>query len=247
MSGHSKWSTIKHKKARLDAKRGKNWSKLARNVTMAAKNGGNPADNPRLRLAVDKAKADNMPNDTIEKAVRKGMGEDDGASYEEIVYEGYAPSGVAVMARALTDNRNRTAPEIKKIFERCGGNIGAPNCVAWMFSPKGVFTIKADSVTEDRLMEVALENGAEDVSSSATVHEVICAPEQYEALRSSLQEAEIEIESSDVTNMASTTVSLDLESARKVLRLIENLEDQDDVESVSANFDIPDDVMEHLT
>ncbi|MEE9296822.1 MAG: YebC/PmpR family DNA-binding transcriptional regulator [Phycisphaerae bacterium] len=247
MSGHSKWSTIKHKKARLDAKRGKNWGKLARNITIAAKNGGNPADNPRLRLAIDKARADNMPNDTIDKAIKKGTGENEGESYEEVLYEGYAPNGVAVMARALTDNRNRTAPEIKKIFERHGGNIGPPNCVAWMFSPKGVFIIKADSVSEDRLMEVALENGAEDVSTSASIHEVICAPEDYEALRSSLQEAEILIESSDVTNIAATTVSLDLDAAKRVLKLIDSLEEQDDVESVSANFDIPDEVMAQLT
>jgi len=152
MSGHSKWSTIKHKKARLDAKRGKNWSKLSRAVTIAAKSGGgNPEDNPRLRLAIDKAKADNIPKDTIEKAVKKGTGEIEGVHYEEILYEGYAAHGVAIMARVLTDSRNRTAAEIKKIFERAGGNIGAPNCVAWMFSQKGVFAINAEDVSEERL------------------------------------------------------------------------------------------------
>ncbi len=247
MSGHSKWSTIKHKKARADAKRGKNWSKLARNVTMAAKSGGNPDDNPRLRLAIDKAKSDNMPKDTIEKAIKKGTGELAGANYEEIVYEGYGVNGVAVMARALTDNRNRTAGEVKKIFERAGGNLGSSNCVAWMFSPKGVFTISGESVTEDRLMEIAIEAGADDSSSSEMVHEVTCAPEQYEAVKAALEAAGIEIMSSDVTNVAGDTVTLDLESAKKVLRLIEALEDQDDVESVSSNFDIPDDVMEYLT
>ncbi len=246
MSGHSKWSTIKHKKARLDAKRGKNWSKLARNITMAAKNGGNPNDNPRLRLAMDKAKADNMPNDTIEKAVKKGTGELEGASYEEIVYEGYGPSGVAVMARVLTDNRNRTAPEIKKIFERHNGNLGASNCVGWMFSQKGVFAINADDVSEDRLMEVALENAAEDVSSSATVHEVTSAPEDYETLKSALEAANIPIQSSDIAGIAANNITLDLASARKVLKLVESLEDQDDVESVSANFDIPDEVIAEL-
>jgi len=247
MSGHSKWSTIKHKKARADAKRGKNWSKLARNVTMAAKSGGNPDDNPRLRLAIDKAKTDNMPKDTIEKAIKKGTGELAGADYEEIVYEGYGVNGVAVMARALTDNRNRTAGEVKKIFERAGGNLGSTNCVAWMFSPKGVFTISGESVTEDRLMEIALEAGADDSSSSEMVHEVTCAPEQYETVKTALEAAGIEIMSSDVTNVASDTITLNLESAKKVLRLIEALEDQDDVESVSSNFDIPDDVVKQLT
>ncbi len=246
MSGHSKWSTIKHKKARLDAKRGKNWSKLARNVTMAAKNGGNPEDNPRLRLAIDKAKADNMPKDTIEKAVKKGTGELAGEDFAEVVYEGYAAHGVAVMARALTDNRNRTAPEIKKIFERHGGNIGPSNCVGWMFSQKGVFTLNADEVSEDSLMEVALENGAEDVTSSASVREVTCAPEDYDTLKAALEAAQISVESSDITGIAANTITLDLNGAKKVLKMIEALEDQDDVESVSSNFDISDEVMAQL-
>ena len=246
MSGHSKWSTIKHKKARLDAKRGKNWSKLARTVTMAAKAGGNPDDNPRLRLAIDKAKADNMPKDTIEKAIKKGTGEIEGVDYEEVLYEGYAVHGVAVMVRALTDNRNRTSGEIKKIFERGGGNLGAPHCVAWMFSQKGVFTINADDVSEDKLMELALEAGADDATSSELVHEITCAPEAYQSVKSALQAAGVTLAHSDVANIAGTTVTLDLEGARKVLRLVEALEDQDDVESVSSNFDVPDDVMKEL-
>ena len=246
MSGHSKWSTIKHKKARLDAKRGKNWSKLARNVTMAARSGGSPDDNPRLRLAIDKAKADNMPKDTIEKAVKKGTGELAGESYEEVVYEGYGVNGVAVMARALTDNRHRTAAEIKKIFERGSGNLGPSNCVAWMFSQKGVFTIIAESVSEERLMEVALEAGADDVSSSELIHEVTCSPDVYQTVKSALEAAQIPIEGSDVVNLAETNVTLDLSSAKRVLQLIEALEEQDDVESVSSNFDVPDDVMKQL-
>ncbi len=246
MSGHSKWSTIKHKKARLDAKRGKNWSKLARNVTMAARSGGSPDDNPRLRLAIDKAKADNMPKDTIEKAVKKGTGELAGESYEEVVYEGYGVNGVAVMARALTDNRHRTAAEIKKIFERGGGNLGPSNCVAWMFSQKGVFTIIAESVSEERLMEVALEAGADDVSSSELIHEVTCSPDAYQSVKSALEAAQIPIEGSDVVSLAETNVTLDLSSAKRVLQLIEALEEQDDVESVSSNFDVPDDVMKLL-
>jgi YebC/PmpR family DNA-binding regulatory protein len=246
MSGHSKWSTIKHKKARLDAKRGKNWSKLARTITMAAKGGGILADNPTLRLAVDKAKADNMPKDTIEKAIKKGTGELEGETYVEVCYEGYGPCGVAVMAHAVTDNRNRTAPEIKKLFEKSGGNLGASNCVSWMFTKKGVFAISAENVTEDRVMEIALENGADDVSSSSIVHEVTCAPEAYEALKAAFEAAEIELESSDITGISATTITLDLEQAKKVLRLIDNLEEHDDVESVASNFDIPDDVMNQL-
>ncbi len=247
MSGHSKWSTIKHKKARLDAKRGKNWSKLARAVTMAAKGGGNPDDNPTLRLAIDKAKADNMPKDTIEKAIKKGTGELEGETYEEVVYEGYGPNGVAVMAKALTDNRNRTAPEVKKLFERSGGNLGTPNSVAWMFTQKGIFAISAESVGEDKVMEIALENGADDVSSSAMVHEVTCEPAAYLDLKAALEAAEIPIESSDVTNVAANTIELaSVDDAKKVLRLVEALEDHDDVESVSANFDIPDDIMSQL-
>lgn len=247
MSGHSKWSSIKHKKARLDAKRGKNWSKLARNITMAARNGGNPEDNPRLRLAIDKAKADNMPKDTIEKAIKKGTGELEGESYEEILYEGYAHGGVAIMARALTDNRNRTGAEVKKIFERAGGNLGGSNCVAWMFSQKGVFAINAESVSEERLMEAALEAGADDVQSSEMLHEVTCAPEDYQDVKAALEAADIPIESSDVTNVAGNTISLDLSGARKVLRLVEALEDHDDIERVSANFDISDDVLKQLS
>ena len=248
MSGHSKWSTIKHKKARLDAKRGKNWSKLARNVTLAAKTGGgNMMDNPRLRLAVDKAKADNMPKDTIEKAIKKGTGALEGASYEEVLYEGYASHGVALMAAAVTDNRNRTGGEMRKIFERGGGNLGSSNCVAWMFTQKGVFAINAESVGEEKLMEIALDNGADDVTSSAHVHQVTCPPEAFEGLKAALEAAGIEIQSADITNIAGDSVVLDLERARKVLRLVEALEDHDDVESVSSNFDIPDDVVAELS
>ncbi len=160
MSGHSKWSTIKHKKAALDAKRGKAWSKLARAITMAAKTGGNPNDNPRLRLAIDKAKGGNMPKDTIEKAIKKGTGELEGENYEDVLYEGYGPGGVAVMCQAVTDNRQRTGPEIKKIFERHNGNLGTTNCVAFQFQQKGVIVVSVEKATEDQIMELALEAGA---------------------------------------------------------------------------------------
>lgn len=247
MSGHSKWSTIKHKKALLDARRGKAWSKLARAVTMAAKSGGgNPSDNPRLRLAIDKAKDANMPKDTIEKAIKKGTGELEGESYEEVMYEGYGPGGVAIMAKALTDNRHRTAPEIKKIFERAGGNLGAVNSVSWMFKSLGVITIPAANVSEDRLMEIAIEAGADDVLSSGELHEVRCSPDAFEGVKAAIVQAGIEVTSADVSQIAANEVVLDLETARRVQSLLEALEEHDDVEDVYSNADIPDDVMSAL-
>ncbi|MBI4718888.1 MAG: YebC/PmpR family DNA-binding transcriptional regulator [Planctomycetes bacterium] len=247
MSGHSKWSTIKHKKAVIDARRGRSWGKLARAVTMAAKiGGGSPDDNPRLRLAIDKAKAENMPKDTIEKAVKKGTGELAGESFEEILYEGYAPGGVAVMCKCSTDNRNRTAGEIRKLFERHGGNLGATNCVAFQFSQKGVILVAGESATEDRLMELALEAGADDVSSSQLVHEITCNPESFDAVRKSLTDAGIPIQSADLSMVAANLITLDLATARKVMRLIDGLEEHDDVDAVYSNSDVPDEVIAAL-
>lgn len=247
MSGHSKWSTIKHKKAALDAKRGKAWSKLSRAITVCAKmGGGSPTDNPRLRLAIDKAKAENMPKDTIEKAIKKGTGELAGETYEDILYEGYGPGGVAVMCRAMTDNRNRTAGEIKKIFERAGGNLGSPNCVAYLFSQRGIIVVPADKVNEDRIMELALEAGADDVESSAHIHEITCAPECFERVRQAINDAEIETQSADLSMVSSTSISLNMEDARKVMRLLDALEDHDDVDAVYSNSDISDEVVAAL-
>ncbi|MCO6437809.1 MAG: YebC/PmpR family DNA-binding transcriptional regulator [Phycisphaerae bacterium] len=247
MSGHSKWSTIKHKKAALDAKRGKAWSKFARAVTMAAKmGGGSIEDNPRLRLAVDKAKAANMPKDTIEKAIKKGTGELEGESYEEIVYEGYGPGGVAVMCKVMTDNRNRTAGEIRKIFERAGGNLGSTNCVAFQFRNRGVIVVEASKASEDKMMELALEAGADDVTSSADIHEVMTSPENFEAVREAIEAAGIEIQSADLSQVADNLISLDLDSARKVMRLIDALDEHDDVDAVYSNTDISDDVVAEL-
>ncbi len=247
MSGHSKWSTIKHKKAALDAKRGKAWSKLARAVTMAAKmGGGNPNDNPTLRLAVEKAKAGNMPKDTIEKAIKKGTGELQGESLEDVLYEGYGPAGVAVMCRAVTDNRNRTSAEIKKIFERSGGNLGSANCVAFQFNTKGVIVIDREKASEDQLMEIALEAGADDITTSELAHEILCSPETFEAVRQAVKDAEIEIQSDELSRVADNLISLDLTAARKVHRLIEALEDHDDVDAVYSNSDVPDDVIAQL-
>lgn len=247
MSGHSKWSTIKHKKAVTDARRGKAWSKHARAITVAAKSGGNPADNPRLRLAIDKAKGDNMPKDTIEKAIKKGTGELAGENYEEVVYEGYGAGGVAVMCKAMTDNRARTAGEIRKIFERAGGSLGPSNCVAFQFSQKGVIVIGAEGVTEDRLMEIALDAGAEDVSSSAHIHEVNTTPDCFEKVRDAIKAAGIEIQSADMSMVAANLIRLeDVNAARKVMKLIDALDEQDDVDSVYTNSDLPDDVVAAL-
>ena len=247
MSGHSKWSTIKHKKAALDAKRGKVWSKISRDITVAAKMGGGDAEsNPRLRLAMDKAKSANMPKDNIERAVKKGTGDLEGMHYEECLYEGYGPGGVAVMCSALTDNRARTAPEIKKIFERSGGNLGAPNSVSWMFTQKGVIIVAADAINEDKLMELALEAGAEDVSSSAEIHEVTTAPDSFLTVKEALEAAGVEVQSSEVTMIAANTITVDLENARKVMRLLDALEDHDDAQNVSSNVDIPDEVAAQL-
>lgn len=248
MSGHSKWSTIKHKKAVLDARRGKSWSKLGRAITMAAKlGGGSIADNPRLRLAVEKAKSENMPKDTIEKAIKKGTGDLEGVNYEDLMYEGYGPAGVAVMCRIMTDNRNRTAGEIKKVFERSGGNLGAPNCVAFQFASKGVIVVSRESVSEDKMMEVGLEAGADDVSSSEHIHEIMCDPNALHDVKAKIEAAGIKVQSADVAMIASNNVTLDLESARKVKRLIDALEEHDDVDAVYSNSDIPDDVVAALS
>lgn len=243
MSGHSKWSTIKHKKAALDAKRGKLWSKLARAVTMAAKSGGgNPEDNPKLRLAVDKAKGANMPRDTIEKAIKKGTGELAAESYEEVRYEGYGPGGVAVMADAVTDNRTRTGAEVKKIFERANGNLGQQNCVAFQFTQRGIIVISAENATEDKIMELAIEAGADDVVSGEMIHEVTTSPETFEQVRNAITEAGIEVESADLRMVAENEIELDLDAARKVMRLIDTLEDHDDVDAVYSNVNVTDEV-----
>ena len=248
MSGHSKWSTIKHKKAALDAKRGKSWSKLVRVITVCARTGGgNVNDNPRLRLAIEKSRDANMPKDTIERAIKKGTGELEGESYEEVTYEGYGPGGVAVLCQALTDNRKRTAPEIKKLFEKSGGNLGTSNCVAWMFTSLGTIVVSTEAVDEEKLMEVALEAGANDVTTSETVHEVICDVAAFETVKQAVKDAGIEMVSADIGMVADNLITLDLKDAVKVMRLIEGLEDHDDVDGVFANFDLPDDVVRELS
>ncbi len=245
MSGHSKWSKIKRKKGANDAKRGQLWSKIARRIIMAAKDGGgNPEDNLTLRYAVDEAKAANMPNDTISKAIKKGTGELGPVNYEQMVYEGFASGGVAVMVDCLTDNRNRTAPEMRKIFEQAGGQLGASGSVAWMFKKKGTFTIDAGATDEDTLMSVVLDAGAEDLLSEDGLYEVTCDPAVFGDVKEALADAGIPVETAAVSQLAENPIQIDNpDQAQKVLRLMENLDEHDDVQNVYANFDIPDEVM----
>lgn len=247
MSGHSKWSSIKHKKAATDAKRGKIFTKLIKEITVSARMGGKDPDaNPRLRTAIAAGKAANMPQDNIERAILKGAGELEGVTYDEVTYEGYGPGGVAVLIHVLTDNRNRTVAEIRHLFSKNGGNLGETGVVAWMFEMKGVILIDTDRADEDRLMEIALEAGAEDLTKEDGYFELTTDPESFETVRDTLTEQDIPLSSAEQTMVPQNTVALDADKARQVLRLMEALEDQDDVQNVYANFDIPDAVMEEV-
>jgi len=248
MSGHSHWAGIKYKKAAIDAKRGRMWSKLARMIIVAAKaGGGDPAANLSLRYAIDKAKAANMPKDTIEKAIKKGTGEIEGASYEEVLYEGYGPAGVAIMVEALTDNRNRTTPEIKRLFEKHGGSLGTGGCVNWMFSKKGLITVSTAETGEEQLFEIALNAGADDMQNTGEVYEITCDPAAYEKLKERLKEKEIPTEVAEISMVPQSTVSVnDDKTAKKIISLMEDFEDHDDVQNTYANFDIPDEVLSEI-
>ncbi len=244
MAGHSHWAGIKHKKALIDNKRGKLWGKLSKLIIVAAKmGGGDPAQNLRLRYAIDDAKAANMPNDTIERAVKKGSGDLDTDNYEEIVYEGYGPGGVAVMCEILTDKRTRTAPEIRKIFEMADGKLGATNCVAWIFDRRGLVIVPAADQDEDTLMELALENGANDFKRVGDTFEIICEVNELEGLKAALTAADIPMDSAQLTCIPSNTVEVDGETGRKVIKLLEILDDHDDVQQVHANFSMPEEAM----
>jgi YebC/PmpR family DNA-binding regulatory protein len=247
MAGHSKWANIRHRKGRQDAKRSKIWSKCSRAIIVAAKaGGGDPAMNLNLRYAIDEAKAQNMPKDTIAKAIEKGTGGGDGSDYEEILYEGYGPNGVALMVEILTDNRNRTASELRKVFEKGGGNLGASGCVAYNFEKKGEIYIEKDQAEEDRLMELALEAGAEDIEDDGEAWRIVTSPEDFIAVKEAVENASIETASASLSMIAGTTVECTGKDAQKILNLVEAFEDHDDVQKVHANFDIPDDEMAKL-
>ncbi len=248
MAGHSHWANIAAKKGAVDKKRGKLFGKLARYIIVAARRGGgDPAANLALRYAIDRAKKASMPNDTIDRAVKKGTGELGAESYDEVLYEGYGAGGVAVLCEILTENRNRTAGEVRKIFEVHGGNLGATGCVAWMFERKGVFQVPAKHVTEDRLMEVALEAGADDVRPAGESFEVLCSPDAFQQVTEALEAAKIPTDSAELTRIAANTVDLDGDAAKSVLKLIEALEDNDDVQNVMANFNISDELLAELS
>ncbi len=247
MSGHSKWSTIKHKKGAADARRGKLFSKLSRAIIVAAKEGGpDPAGNLALQNAIEKARSYSMPKDTIERAIAKGAGEGtDGSAFETVVYEGYGPEGVAVIVEALTDNRNRTASEVRHLFTKHGGNLGTTGTVAWQFERRGVVLVSADGVDEDELVLAAAEAGAEDVELDGSSFQVTTAPDELAAVRQALEAAGFAVESAELSLVPKTTVAIADEAvARQVVRLIESLEDNDDVQDVYANFDIPEAVLE---
>ena len=248
MSGHSKWATIKHKKGALDAKRGAIFTKLIREITVAAKNGGGNSDtNPRLRTVLAKAKDANMPADNIDRAIKKGTGELPGVIYEEVGYEGYAPGGVAVLIEALTDNKNRTASEIRNILEKKGGNMSGAGSVAWQFHKKGLLVVKKSAADEEKLMTVVLDAGASDFNSEKDTYEITTEPHDFEKVKKAVTDAGIPLESAEVTRVPSATVKIAGGSeAKSILALIEALEEHEDVQNVYANFDIPDEILQSL-
>ncbi len=247
MAGHSHWANIARKKALVDNKRGKVWSKLSKAIIVAAKcGGGDPASNLKLRYAIDAAKAISMPKDNIQRAIKRGTGELDDGNLEEVLYEGYGAGGVAVLCEILTDNRNRTAGEIRKVFELADGKLGATGCVAWMFDRKGIFVVPGDSIDEETLMEHALEAGADDVKRVDDKYEITCDPSVFAEIGAALADRNITIDGSEITRIPQSTVDLDVETGRRVLQLMERLDDHDDVQSVVSNFNIPDEAMAEI-
>lgn len=244
MSGHSKWSSIKHKKGITDAKRGKVFTKLIKEITVAARmGGGDQGANPRLRTAILAAKSENMPKDNIERAIKKGTGELEGVSYEEAIYEGYGPGGAAVMVESLTDNKNRTVADVRHIFSKAGGNLGENGCVAFLFDKKGYVVVERSVVDEEMLMEIALEAGAEDVREDESNFEVITDPKDFETVRSAIESADISFISAEITMLPQTTVNLAGKEAEQMVRLMEALDDCDDVQKAYTNADIPEELM----
>jgi len=246
LAGHSKWANIKHKKAREDAKKGKLFSKLSKLISVAAREGGgDPDTNPKLKDAIQRAKDANMPNDNIERAIKRGTGEIEGAAYESMVYEGYGPGGVAIMLDITTDNRNRTAGEIRHIFDKYNGNLGESGCVAWMFNKKGQIILeKGNDIDEDEVMLAALEAGADDVIVEDEMIQIITEPQKLEEVKKEIENNDFKISSAKITMIPSNTVKLEGKTAEQAMKLVEELEDHDDVQEVYANFDIPEEIME---
>ena len=248
MSGHSKWASIKHKKGAVDAKRGKVFTKLIKEITVATRMGGkDPEANARLRTAIAAAKAENMPKENIERGIKKGTGELEGSTYEEAIYEGYGPGGVAVLVEVLTDNKNRAVADVRHLFERHGGGLGAAGCVAWMFSQKGLIVLPRDQTDEERLFEAALEAGAEDIKEGDKEFEVVTEPSLFEQIKAAIEDAELTPILAEITMIPKTTTNLEGKHAQQMLTLMELLEDNDDVNHVYANFDISDEVMEAIS
>ena len=245
MSGHSKWASIKHKKAANDAKRGKLFTKLLKEVTVAARNGGgDPEMNPRLRTAIQAAKAANVPNDTVDRAILKGTGDLEGIAYEEVVYEGYGPNGVALIIEVLTDNKNRSVSDLRNILDRNGGAMGERGCVSWMFEKRGLIFVQKDSIDEDELFLIAADAGAEDLETQEEQIQIICPFEDFESVRVAIKESHADISLAEITMVPQTTIKLDEKQAEQMIRLMDLLDDNDDVQKVYANFDIPDNILE---
>ena len=249
MAGHSKWANIKHRKGAVDAKRGKIFTKLIKEITVAARlGGGDPAANPRLRSAIAAAKSVNMPKDNVERGIKKGTGELEGVNYEEILYEGYGPGGVAVLVECMTDNRNRTVAEIRSFFSKSGGNMGEAGCVAWMFDKKGSILVDKENIEEEKLMDLSIEAGAEDMVDDGNVFQVLTAPEDFDAVREFLEGSALAFIEAGVSMIPKNEVEVaDEKTASQLMRLLENLEDCDDVQNVHANFDISDEIMEAIS
>ena len=247
MSGHSKWASIKHKKGAADAKRGKLFTKFIREITVAARQGGGKIEtNPRLRLAIQRAKDSNMPQDNVERAIKKGTGELEGVSYEEVTYEGYGPGGIAILVEVLTDNKNRASGEIRNIFSKKGGNMAGQGSVSWMFEKKGYIVVNKESIEEDKLMSIVLEAGAEDLKTEESTYAITTQPTDYENVKKALEDNKIKIEASEISNIPKNTVKVANDNAKKVVNLVSELEDHDDVQNVCANFDIPDEILKEM-
>ncbi|AGB19178.1 YebC/PmpR family DNA-binding transcriptional regulator [Thermoanaerobacterium thermosaccharolyticum] len=241
MSGHSKWANIKHKKEKMDAQKGKIFTKLTKDIIMAAKEGGDPETNSKLRDAIEKAKANNLPNDNIQRAIKKGTGELSGGNLEEVVYEGYGPAGSAIIVEALTDNKNRTAGDIRHIFDRSGGSLGSSGCVAWMFDKKGLITIeKSENIDEDELAMLVIDAGADDFSSDGDEYEILTDPSNFQAVKDAVKSAGYEMSSADITMIPQNTVKLSDSDYEKFEKFIEKLEENDDVQEIYHNVDVPD-------